>query len=89
MNKLMKAKDLKVGDEFRFPNGAWNYRLVDGHLASTQVDKAEPHRMMRIEGERADGGLPYVVLSPPEAKGGVTYMGPEAEVEVPGFMRKL
>jgi prepilin-type processing-associated H-X9-DG protein len=78
----MKAKELKVGDEFRFPNGRSNYALVDGHLHCSMVEKAQPHRMMRIEGERDDGGLPYVVLSPPEAKGGVTYMGPEAEVEM-------
>ena len=79
----MFARDLKPGDKFRFPSHRWNYRMVEGQLLCSVVPKgevAEPHVMMRVEGNRGKD-IPYVVIEPAHARGGFTYMGHEAEVE--------
>lgn len=80
----MFARDVQVGQRFRFKSHRWNYRMVEGQLLCSVVqpgETCEPHVMMRVEGSRGKD-IPYVVQEPAHARGGFTYCGHEAEVEL-------
>jgi hypothetical protein len=80
----MKAKDLKIGQKFFFPDMTARMTVNGGLTFGSRAkgDPGKPAILMRIDVPKEfwDVSIRYVLLEPDECRGQTTICGPEAEV---------